>query len=315
MGDLKTIVLALSLALSFAGATTTFAQPEKRWLTFRAAALTLESEIWKFRTSFAINVKQESREREEELLDFVKRVHEQVSKSASTGTTKVNTEMDLFGRPRAFQKDVCVHGQYDDHEKTCQFPGLIGILPKWVASMRVVKGLVTTRQGRSNHHEYDDHHTPLDPEQYIQFRVKPAILFYQSRLPLYYKKLMLLETLMLAGQVTAMLLSAFGLARWTTMVTAGVVTVTAWRSFSQTDKKLTRYSNAVEKANVIIPWWEQLDAIEKSNSAMIGQLVDTCEDVFRSEWDTWTNTSMRLQKMSKKTQEDADAPEENKNNN
>jgi len=279
------------------------------------SALTLESEIWKFRTSFAINVKQDSGEREEELRLFVKEIHERVSKSASTGTTKVNTEIDLFGHPKAFQKDVCIHGQYDDHEKSCMFPGLISFMPKWLASTKLVTGLVFTRQGREKRpNPLDDHHTPLDPEQYIQFRVKPAILFYQNRLPLYYKKLMLLETLMLAGQVTGMLLSAFGLEVWTTVVTAGVVMVTSWRSFSQTDKKLTRYSNTVEKANVIIPWWEQLDAIEKSSAATIGQLVDTCEEIFRSEWDTWTNTSMRLQKMNKKTQEDADAAEDDKNN-
>merc|ERR1712232_880350 len=222
-------------------------------------------------------------------------------------------EMDLFGHPKAFQMDVCIHGQYDDHDTTCQFPGLIGYMPKWLARTKLVTGLITTRQGRASHHPLDDHHTPLDPEQYIQFRVKPAILFYQARLPLYYKKLMLLETLMLAGQVTGMLLSGFGLANWTNLVTAGVVTVTAWRSFSQTDKKLTRYSNTVEKANVIIPWWEQLDAIEKSNSAMIGKLVDDCEQIFQTEWSTWTTTSMRLRQMAKKTQEGDREEEDSKN--
>jgi hypothetical protein len=301
-------VLVLSLIASLVSASIAFFQPERRWLTFRAASLTLESEIWNFRMSFAINCKQDSRDQEESLRAFQKAVQEQVSKSASTGTTTINTDIDLFGYPEQFQREVCIHGQYDDRTVSARMPGVFYFLPSCLGNSTWLNRCCSKGRRRTFDRE-DDHHTALDPEEYIRWRVKPVVMFYQNRLPHYYKKLQFMETLMIAGQVTGMLMSAFQLAHWTTIVTAAVATVTAWRSYAQIEKKLMRYSNTVEKINTIIPWWEQLDPIEKSSAANIQHLVETCEQVFKSEWDSWTSTSMRLQKMAKKTNDQNNAEE------
>jgi hypothetical protein len=304
-------VFFFSIIISVVTALTGFLKPDKRWLTFRAASLSLESEIWKFRTSFAINVKQDKVEKETFLREYMRRVQEQVSKSASTGTTIVNNEMAIFGDSNSLtkaQKEILIHGQYEDHDVApALFPSLRRFIPSCLKNIMMSTMSKTMGPGLGRMcHEEDDHHKALDPEDYIRFRVKPAVLFYQARLPRYYAKLKLSEAVMIGGQVAGMLMASFNAHSWTALVTAVVTFTTSWRSYVQTDKKLTRYSNATERFNVVIPWWDQLGSIEKSNPLNIAKLVDTCEEILRSEWDTWTTTSMRLQKMSKKSAQNSE---------
>lgn len=246
---------------------------------------------------------------EEDLRQLLKLTAEQVSKNASVGGTTVNKDLDVFGDAKDGQKKLCIHGQYED--KKPRMLGRFGRLRKWLNFCDSAKTKVTKIiPGRRNPDEKDDHHSPLDPDDYIRFRVNPVVKFYQSRLPRYYRQLQLVEAAMVIGQVVSVLMAAFHLASWTSIAATGVATLTALRAFNQTEKKLQRYSNTVEKVNIVLPWWEQLNPIEKSNSNYIEKLVDTCEEIFRSECESWSRTSRRLSKMAKKAKQDGDNSED-----
>jgi hypothetical protein len=331
--QLRPMVIFLTGASSAIAAVTTFFNPEKRWLVLRAAALTLESEIWKFRLSFAINVKTESRQREEELREFVNKMLDQVSKSAAVGSTSLYATLDIFGDPNPEQRRLCRHGQFQVWGLNPGMGSCCGANPVWITKLIPYFGggfaLDNTYQDQARHinSRYntaipfgwcctkssrtapdpddpdDDHHSALDPEDYIDLRVKPLTYFYQKRIPSYHVRYQLWEFIIVGGSLVGTLLSAFNYAAYTSMITACTGIVVAWRSYNATEAKLQRYNNTVEKINTVLPWWRQLTQIEKSTPGNIQRLVDECEEIFRGEWDTWCTTSMKLQKMAKKTQD------------
>jgi len=289
----------------------------------RAAALTLESQIWKFRISFAVEVKSKGKEREDELRDFLNKLLDQVSKSAAVGSTSLYATLDIFGEPKTWEKSLCRHGQY---RVTAEPTGMgeccgyrIGrgfslkntYKDQWVHmyspyNSSIPFGWCCTKTSRIRPDQEDpddDHHGPLDPDDYIALRVKPLIYFYQQRIPLYHRRYQLWEFIVVGGSMAGTLLSAFDLAPYTSMITAVTGVIVAWRSYNATEAKLQRYNSTVEKINTVLPWWRYLTQIEKSTADNIQQLVDDCEQIFSGEWDTWCTTSMKLQKMAKKTQD------------
>jgi len=147
------------------------------------------------------------------------------------------------------------------------------------------------------HTENDDHHSPLDPEDYIRWRLKPMSDFYQKRIPKYNRQNVAIESILLAGAVISAVISAFEYAQWCALVSALLALFMSWRSFHQADKKLVRYANTLEKINVINSWWESLDSIEKSNADNIQQLVDNSEEILSSEWEAWSSAATKTKKM------------------
>merc|ERR1712110_1338375 len=94
-------------------------------------------------------------------------------------------------------------------------------------------------------------------------------------------------------------ISAFELSQWCAMVSAILALVMSWRSFYTADKKLTRYSNTLEKINVVNSWWGSLDAIERSNADNISYLVDTSEEIIHSEWEAWSAAATKSKTLTK----------------
>jgi len=142
----------------------------------------------------------------------------------------------------------------------------------------------------------DDHHSPMTAKRYLKLRVEPMIQFYQKRMPRYYGRRIWSESLLIAGAVATTLMAAFRLQNWTAIVATFMGLVTAWSSFVSADKKLTRYTNTVEKISVYVLWWRQLSEVEKLMVERIKTLVEGCEDCFEREYDTWCSTSItRLQ--------------------
>eukprot|EP01048_Picozoa_sp_COSAG05_P019668 COSAG05_NODE_3143_length_2289_cov_2.110502_2_plen_118_part_00 len=70
---------------------------------------------------------------------------------------------------------------------------------------------------------------------------------------------------------------------WTGIVSAVAAAVTAWNAFHDTTRKLTRYSNTVEKVKRITLWWEGLTPVAKANVSNLSKLVMSCEDSFERE--------------------------------
>jgi len=342
------IIVLSSIGSLIVGLTTIFA-PEKRWLGLRAAAFMLESEIWKFRVSFWIDVKKSHAPHEEDLREFIRTTVAQVTATTGMSRTALNSDFKIIevGRGDYVQErfsSVYKHGQYADPPplapsfwKRCcpccsRAPrATLGHYSRSITPPRRSCGcccrrstqimaaddrLVKETEVELDSDLFDDHHSPLEPDQYLTFRVKPVIDFYTRRMSPYYWLYLLWEILLLLGSVATMLMSAFDLASWSAAVTAATNVIMAWRSFHSTDNKLTRYSNTIEKVRTVESWWRQLNKVQKCSATSIQNLVELCEEAFRAELDGWSSTSSKLSRMAaemrKKVASDTGPPKHEK---
>jgi hypothetical protein len=279
--ELQYIVLALSVASTLVASAVSYLNPAQRWQQLRGAALSLESEIWKFRTRVGVYAMTEkmstySREPERLLLAFQTDLAQQVSKSAGLLDTTIHARFKLLGKPSKRQLASFKHGQY----KGAGTHGTFGASNK----KRCAKS--------------DDHHSPLHAAEYLDFRIVPAVDFYQGRLPRYYVSRTVSQCFMLLGTVSSMLLANFGIAEWAAIPTAVTTAITAWQEFQGTDKKMSRYSGSIEKLTQITIWWEQLSDVERANTSNLNRLMLSCEDVLKREREAWLSTSMATKMLA-----------------
>ena len=118
-------VMGLSLAATFIGSITKYANPAQRWTQMRGAARILEAELFKFRTRtdvYALKAGNELAETnaEESLRRFIRHLKEHVSKAAAVGNTGFYSQFEFFDQPQNIKRYK--HGQYEG----CDTAGLRG---------------------------------------------------------------------------------------------------------------------------------------------------------------------------------------------
>jgi hypothetical protein len=275
---LSAIVLGLSLAGTLIGTVVAFLSPAQRWQQLRGAALSLESEIWKFRTRTgqytlpsSSGLNQHSRHAEKQLMACLESTSQHVSKSASVMETTFFAKFDVFGESKNVR--CYTHGQYEGAKSSGTF------------------GMSVTPD--------DNHQSPLKPYEYLNYRVEPAFAYYQSQLPLYYRSRVAAEIVLVAGAFVGTILAFSGIASWAAIATSVTSAVTAWKEFNGTDKKLTRYSNTIGKLKGTVMWWEQLSEVEQASLASVNRLVLECEDTLEREREAWLSTSMATKALVK----------------
>ncbi|GMI27381.1 hypothetical protein TeGR_g6154, partial [Tetraparma gracilis] len=182
-------------------------------------------------------------------------------------------------------RDIYKHGQY----KFTAYTGTFG---------KANAGLVSTAAGDGMLD--DDHHSPLSAEQYLKFRVRPMLHFYQSRLPTYSKRRGLYEGFVLLGSLAATLLAFMKLSHWAAVPASLAAAVTAFSEFNGTEKKLLRYSDCISGLDSILLWWRTLTDVERAGTSNVTELVQACENVFQSERQAWVSTSMGTKKEKDK---------------
>lgn len=232
-------LIGLSLSGSAIAGYTTYANPAQRWMQLRGAALSLESEIWKFRARCGEYAEVLHNERdvndtpERNLQATLDTLEEHVGKAAAVSETAFFARFELFGRVNK-KSDLHKyrHGQYEG----CSVRGTFG----------------TSNRPKDN--EPDDHHTPTSPEKYLSLRVEPQVRFYQKRLPRYYRFRTITEMFILLGSLSGTLFVYMEIEEWTGIISALCAAFTAWAAFHGTTRKLTRYSNSVEKIKRITLW-------------------------------------------------------------
>jgi hypothetical protein len=269
-GTLSQAVIGLSLFGSLVGSVVSFMNPGLRWQQLRGAALSLECEIWRFRTrtghysiSAKVGFERYSKEAERKLLMHLETINEHVSKSASVMETTYFSSVDLFGKTR--KGSQYSHGQY----QASRMCGTYGMS-----------------------HQGDDHYSPLKPQDYMRFRIEPTSGFYQGKLPKYYRSRVVSEMLLLLSMFSGTILAFMKLSEWAALATSFSAAMAAWKAFTETDKKLGRYSNTVEELASTVLWWRQLSEVEQASLGKVNILISTCEGIFEREHDAWLSTSV-----------------------
>ena len=156
----------------------------------------------------------------------------------------------------------------------------------------------------------DDHQSPAKPAEYLQLRILPLLNFYKKRLPLYYRIRTCIEFMLILGGLATTLLGFLELESWAPIIAACAGATTAWLEFSDTSKKLARYSDVVHQVSNVVTWWRSLTDVDRANLANIEQLILRSEELFATERQAWLSTSMVAKTLDKHVENDvADAQE------
>jgi hypothetical protein len=129
----------------------------------------------------------------------------------------------------------------------------------------------------------DNHHSPLKPHDYLEFRVKPLVHFYQKRLPRYYSTRTSSTATILLSTIGSTLLILLGQAPWTAILAALSTVVTAWAAFNSTDKKLSRLSATINSIDGVLLSWRTFSDVEQASVINTDNLIWACEEIFRNE--------------------------------
>jgi len=275
------IVLAISIVASLLASTISYLNPAQRWQQLRGAALSLESEIWKFRTRVGqysiINHDSYTREPERKLLEFQTDLVDQVTKAAAILETTLNSNFTLLDNPSSREVKRFKHGQHKG------------------AGVHGTFGASNNERGRQME---DDHHSPINANEYLDLRVRPVVKFYQKRLPRYYFSRTTIQYALLFGTFSSTILAFLEISSWSVIPSATATALSAWKEFSGTDKKLSRYAGTISKLNRLIIWWEQLSDVEKASSTNLQGLILSCEEVLERERESWLSTSMATKMLT-----------------
>jgi hypothetical protein len=133
----------------------------------------------------------------------------------------------------------------------------------------------------------DNHHSPVKPEDYIRFRLLPAIQFYRNRIPKYARVYTFARLSMICGALAGSVLAFYDYSAWVSVLSSLTAAVIAWTEFSGTEKKLDRYSSIIQSLKSIHLWWECLPEVEELATKNINRLVDSVEKQMRTERSGW----------------------------
>ena len=81
-------------------------------------------------------------------------------------------------------------------------------------------------------------------------------------------------------------------------VSAGIA---AWQEFSETDRKINRYTGAVLAIKDLMHWWNGMTAVDRNSLVNINKLVLTDEDIKMSEVNAWVDASRRAEACRRTT--------------
>ena len=87
---------------------------------------------------------------------------------------------------------------------------------------------------------FDDYYSPVKPADYIEQRLRPAIAFYQRRLPLNTCFGMVMKVLLLIATVASSVLARYKYSQLVTIATAFASMITAYSEFADTGRKVER---------------------------------------------------------------------------
>ena len=139
--------------------------------------------------------------------------------------------------------------------------------------------------------EDDDHHSPSPPEKYIRLRILPMLEFYRRRIPQYTWRAGAFKLALLLLGVASSLLAKFGLLAPVTVVSSLAAAATSHAEFSDTERKVERYTHASRALKQLLSVWSSLGTVEKSSPAWASRLVNSAEQIISEEREAWSSTA------------------------
>ena len=137
----------------------------------------------------------------------------------------------------------------------------------------------------------DDFQSPVQPQRYIDMRIKKNISFYQARIPRYNRAKSIFKLLVVFLSVTASALARYRLVSLVVAVTAASAALTSWVEFTDMSSKAKRYTEVISGLKDLLDWWNSLTQVQKASREKIGQLITTSESLIAEEQIGWMSMS------------------------
>lgn len=306
------LVLAVSLALNFIAALSTLSNPMQKWLKLRDGSEKLKSEIWKFRTRIMTNGSSEAKTgtlllQSERLaashlakqISHVRRVVLQAAGLQETSFYAVPTSTDDISRPQQMQQQQPSSADAVEYVSGLEKKGRFRSLSR--AHFR--HGLYQRHGDETKKAlpaDADSHHAPATPQDYMRWRMEPALEFYQGKIPSYTRRKMIMQILVLTSTIIGTVLATIGQPSWTAIVSSAAAAISAWLEFTGLAQKLDRFSAAVEALGELQIWWQSLDNVERAASQNVSKLVRGTEKVICSESASWLRGAQEAQQQAQK---------------
>jgi hypothetical protein len=299
---LNVIVVALSMVGTFLAAVLSAVNPVAKWQQLKSTALAIESEVWKYRARSgpyslghlsAANATSASRRGEERLRDFLTQIEHDVARSATVMDTRLLSRFDTHEeQPR--QGKVYRHGQHSGAgiRGTFEASNLKRDQRKAESPRSRVMPAdpVEGTEGQLSDN-FDDHHSPIRPDDYLRFRVRPMLRFYRRRMPKYEKYNLVLKILIILASLASTVLGVAGYAKWAPITAAFAALFTAYSQFLDPGKKLERYSTTSLELRDTVLWWHSLSDVDQASTAQVSRLVDRVEKLIAGERTSWMGTN------------------------
>lgn len=286
--EFRYLMLGLALFEGFISAWVIFLDPHRKWTKLKGGALLIMSQIWQFRTrtgayrgrAFGLNFHdrlQSERAAEKQLLDILELTCETVLQAAglkntnffSNSTFSVDLAQNGARKLRASQVR---HQQFD-----------IG---------QAIKPLEPGQ---------DDHHSPATPDDYLRWRLIPAMEFYQKRIPSYFTERMIIQFVILSSSIISAVMAASGHAEWIAVLTCAANGLLSWQEFANINKKLDRHSAVVDTLNRLVIRWQSLTEVAQQNVVEIESLIGSCEGALSSENSAWVSEAQLSARLLEET--------------
>jgi len=298
------ITFGLSVATSFVTAIMAFTNPVTRWHQLRDVVAKMESALWHFRTrtgEFTIHDDSDTRAILA-LKDQVLKCRDQIASAADVQETSFY---------QIYPASVFRHDQRSGKvvQAAASKPAGKRISPA-NAAMQAEKGMtekviIDLEDPESLNHAYpDDHHSPVNPDNYIRLRLYPVMSFYRDRLPRYTRAREVYSLLLLLGSSLGAVLAFVGYASQVAIITAVTSGITAWTEFVSTARKISRYNASIVAIENHCLWWDSLSLVEKASPINVQALTHIGESIINAERSSWM--SAPKQGPDKKSKDDGD---------
>ena len=144
----------------------------------------------------------------------------------------------------------------------------------------------------------------ISAEDYIKFRLLPAISRLNDTIPRQERWYNLSQTLILLATMLASVSGVIGLHVWIPAVAALVAVVESLSHFDQTAARLAGANGALTQLKNLRLWWQSLSRTQQSLPHNKAQLVESSEDAILSELGAWTQGILRKKKKVDAAKED-----------
>ena len=216
--------------------------------------------------------------------------------SADSAQKLLTSLMYPFGRAAARHQSSSAEKERDntrDGPRCVSRPSVSRLSVMETQSLLVTELSDYTRTDSSGAHSSDDGVGLISAEDYVQFRLMPAIHRLSATIPRHERYYVISQGVVLFATMMASICGVLGLHVWIPAVVALVAAVESGVYFDQTSARLLGANAALSQLKNLRIWWQSLSRTQQSLSNNKAQLVKSAEQAIESELSAWTQGLLR----------------------